>query len=163
VRFDQVRLAVFRALSYVEVFFRKRWLSQLCREIGLYFYTCRPTRFLSMCLGYNQRLMLCFCVYLRLQQLCDVVLISGNRRLPAHRLVLSAASHYLASVLLSCDVSSVAMPTEINIPEVDVSALEDVVNYIYTGESVRVAVQCVRGKGVMLPVQLAQVACFILP
>jgi len=38
-------------------------------------------------------------------------------------------------MLSSCDVSSVAMPTEIDIPqEVDVSALEDVVNYIYTGE-----------------------------
>jgi len=93
-----------------------------------------------------------------------VVLISGNRRLPAHRLVLSAASHYLASVLLSCDVSSVAMPTEINIPEVDdVSALEDVVNYIYTGESaVRVAVLCVKGTTGIKVSCFLQVACFIL-
>ena len=37
-------------------------------------------------------------------------------------------------MLLSCDVSSVAMPAEIDVTGVDVSALEDVVNYIYTGE-----------------------------
>jgi len=62
------------------------------------------------------------------------VLTSGKRRIPAHRLVLSAASDRLAAMLSLCDVSSVDVPTEINIPDVDVSALDDVINYIYTGE-----------------------------
>ena len=69
------------------------------------------------------------------------MLTSGKRRIPAHRLVLSAASDYLAAVLSSCDVSSVAVPTEISVPEVDASALDDVVNYIYTGEFVSVSIR----------------------
>lgn len=66
-----------------------------------------------------------------------MVLTSGKRRIPAHRLVLSAASDHLAAILSSCDVSGVAVPTEISVPEVDPSALDDVINYIYTGEFVR--------------------------
>jgi len=73
-------------------------------------------------------------------QLCDVVLTSGNRRIPTHKLVLSVASNHLAAMLSSCDVSGVAMPTEIDVPDVDATALEDVINYIYTGESASVAV-----------------------
>jgi len=61
------------------------------------------------------------------------VLTSGKRRIPAHRLVLCAASDQLAAILTSCDV----MQNEINIPDVDVSSLDDVINYIYTGESAR--------------------------
>jgi len=37
-------------------------------------------------------------------------------------------------MLSLCDVSSGDQPTEINVPDVDVSALDDVINYIYTGE-----------------------------
>ena len=62
------------------------------------------------------------------------MLISGKRRVPAHRLVLSAASDQLAAMMLSCDVGSVAMTTEISVPEMDESALDDVINYIYTGK-----------------------------
>jgi len=36
--------------------------------------------------------------------------------------------------MLSCDVGSVAMTTEISVPEMDESALDDVINYIYTGK-----------------------------
>ena len=75
--------------------------------------------------------------YLFLLQLCDVVLTSGKRRIQAHRLVLSAASDHLAATLLSCDVGGVALPAEISVPEVDASALDDVISYIYTGEFVR--------------------------
>jgi len=67
-------------------------------------------------------------------KLCDVVLTSGKRRIPAHKLVLSAASDYLAVLLSSCDVSGAALPTVINLPDIDMSALDDVINYIYTGE-----------------------------
>jgi len=67
-------------------------------------------------------------------QLCDVVLTSGHRRIPAHKLVLSAASDHLAAILASYDASSVAVPIEVNVPDVDSSALDDVINYIYTGE-----------------------------
>jgi len=81
---------------------------------------------LSTCLFFFTDLLVC--------QLCDVTLTSGKRRIPAHRLVLSAASDRLADMLSLCDVSSVDMPTEINISDVDVSALDDVINYIYTGE-----------------------------
>jgi len=62
------------------------------------------------------------------------VLTSGKLRIPAHKLVLSAASDYLAVLLSSCDVSGAALPTVINLPDIDMSALDDVINYIYTGE-----------------------------
>lgn len=64
-------------------------------------------------------------------QLCDVVLASGLHRIPAHRLVLCAASERLAAIL-SSDVID-APPSEIQIKDVEPEALQEVVNYIYTG------------------------------
>nr|BAE90000.1 unnamed protein product [Macaca fascicularis] len=39
--------------------------------------------------------------YLKQQQLCDVILIVGNRKIPAHRLVLSSVSDYFAAMFTS--------------------------------------------------------------
>uniref|UniRef100_A0A663FB43 Kelch like family member 1 n=1 Tax=Aquila chrysaetos chrysaetos TaxID=223781 RepID=A0A663FB43_AQUCH len=43
--------------------------------------------------------------YLKQQQLCDVILIAGNRKIPAHRLVLSSVSDYFAAMftMATCD------------------------------------------------------------
>uniref|UniRef100_A0A8D2QM57 BTB domain-containing protein n=1 Tax=Zosterops lateralis melanops TaxID=1220523 RepID=A0A8D2QM57_ZOSLA len=39
--------------------------------------------------------------YLKQQQLCDVILIAGDRKIPAHRLVLSSVSDYFAAMFTS--------------------------------------------------------------
>ena len=65
------------------------------------------------------------------RQLCDVVLVAEERRLPAHRLVLSAASDYFAAMFTS-DVREAGMG-EIQIKGVDSDALASLVQYVYTG------------------------------
>lgn len=70
--------------------------------------------------------------YVRKHSLCDVVLIAGQRRIPAHRLVLSAASDYFAAMFTS-DVREATME-EVKMKEVDPDALAAVVNFAYTGE-----------------------------
>lgn len=70
--------------------------------------------------------------YVRKHSLCDVVLVAGQRRIPAHRLVLSAASDYFAAMFTN-DVREASME-EVKIKEVDPDALAAVVNFAYTGE-----------------------------
>ncbi|ESO11571.1 hypothetical protein HELRODRAFT_96746 [Helobdella robusta] len=72
-------------------------------------------------------------MYLHRRQLCDVVLITtSGRRVPAHRLVLAAASDYFAAMftsdLLEADLE------EVVIKEVEPDALVACVRYIYTGQ-----------------------------
>ncbi|KAI1887646.1 hypothetical protein AGOR_G00192450 [Albula goreensis] len=69
--------------------------------------------------------------YLRHKQLCDVVLVAGERRIPAHRLVLSSVSDYFAAMFTS-DVRE-AKQEEVKMEGVDPDALWALVQYAYTG------------------------------
>ncbi|XP_006639441.1 kelch-like protein 1 isoform X1 [Lepisosteus oculatus] len=69
--------------------------------------------------------------YLKQQQLCDVILIAGDRKIPAHRLVLSAVSDYFAAMFTS-DVCE-AKQEEVKMEGIDPSALWDLVQFAYTG------------------------------
>jgi len=69
--------------------------------------------------------------YVGKRQLCDVVLLIGNKRIPAHRLVLSAASDYFAAMFTN-DVREATME-EIKMSDVDPDAMAAIVNYAYTG------------------------------
>uniref|UniRef100_A0A6Q2XCM6 BTB domain-containing protein n=1 Tax=Esox lucius TaxID=8010 RepID=A0A6Q2XCM6_ESOLU len=69
--------------------------------------------------------------YLRTKQLCDVTLVAGDRRIPAHRLVLSSVSDYFAAMFTS-DVLE-AKQEEVKMEGVDPDALWALVQYAYTG------------------------------
>ncbi|XP_076391790.1 kelch-like protein 5 isoform X2 [Megachile rotundata] len=69
--------------------------------------------------------------YLHKQQLTDVILIAGNRRFPAHRLVLSAGSEYFAAMFTSSLRESAQ--NEVELKEIDGDALWALVCYCYTG------------------------------
>ncbi|NXF31659.1 KLHL4 protein, partial [Nyctibius bracteatus] len=69
--------------------------------------------------------------YLQQKQLCDVLLIVGDQKIPAHRLVLSAASDYFAAMFTN-DVRE-AKQEEIKMEGVDPDALKALVRYAYTG------------------------------
>ncbi|XP_021553600.1 kelch-like protein 1 isoform X1 [Neomonachus schauinslandi] len=69
--------------------------------------------------------------YLKQQQLCDVILIVGNRKIPAHRLVLSSVSDYFAAMFTS-DVCE-AKQEEIKMEGIDPNALWELVQFAYTG------------------------------
>ncbi|XP_042289209.1 kelch-like protein 5 isoform X4 [Thunnus maccoyii] len=69
--------------------------------------------------------------YLRTRQLCDVTLVAGERRIPAHRLVLSSVSDYFAAMFTS-DVRE-AKQDEVKMEGVDPDALWVLVQYAYTG------------------------------
>ncbi|XP_053555328.1 kelch-like protein 4 [Bombina bombina] len=69
--------------------------------------------------------------YLQQKQLCDVLLIAGDHKIPAHRLVLSAVSDYFAAMFTN-DVRE-AKEEEIKMEGVDPGALKALVHYAYTG------------------------------
>ncbi|KAJ1199180.1 hypothetical protein NDU88_003018 [Pleurodeles waltl] len=69
--------------------------------------------------------------YLQQKQLCDVLLIAGDHKIPAHRLVLSAVSDYFAAMFTN-DVRE-AKQEEIKMEGVDPDALKSLVHYAYTG------------------------------
>ncbi|XP_074962758.1 kelch-like protein 4 isoform X1 [Phalacrocorax aristotelis] len=69
--------------------------------------------------------------YLQQKQLCDVLLIVGDQKIPAHRLVLSAVSDYFAAMFTN-DVLE-AKQEEIKMEGVDPDALKALVHYAYTG------------------------------
>ncbi|XP_078258388.1 kelch-like protein 1 [Rhinoraja longicauda] len=70
-------------------------------------------------------------LYLKQRQLCDVILVAGNRKIRAHRLVLSAVSDYFAAMFTS-DVCE-AKQEEIKMEGIDPGALWDLVQFAYTG------------------------------
>ncbi|XP_013399675.1 kelch-like protein 5 isoform X2 [Lingula anatina] len=70
-------------------------------------------------------------VYAQKRLLCDVVLLVGERTIPAHRLILSAASDYFAAMFTN-DVRE-ATQEEIRMKDVDSDALAALVQYMYTG------------------------------
>ncbi|NXJ64256.1 KLHL4 protein, partial [Rostratula benghalensis] len=69
--------------------------------------------------------------YLQQKQLCDVLLIVGDQKIPAHRLVLSAVSDYFAAMFTN-DVRE-AKQEEIKMEGVDPDALKALVRFAYTG------------------------------
>ncbi|XP_071127888.1 kelch-like protein 5 isoform X2 [Mytilus edulis] len=89
-----------------------------------------PDHFLSM--NHAERMMKKIEGYAGKRQLCDVVIIAGNKRIPAHRLVLSAASDYFAAMFTN-DVREAKME-EIVMKDVDPESLAAIVNYSYTGK-----------------------------
>ncbi|XP_065366353.1 kelch-like protein 5 [Calliphora vicina] len=72
-------------------------------------------------------------LYLENQQLCDVVLIAGidGRRVPAHRLVLSASSAYFSAMFTGSLRET--KEEEVTLGEVHGDALQILVQYCYTG------------------------------
>ncbi|XP_071482630.1 kelch-like protein 5 [Diadema antillarum] len=72
--------------------------------------------------------------YLHRRQLTDVVLIVGDVRIPAHRLVLSSVSDYFAAMFTNNLRES--HETEIQLWGMDPAALKACIQYIYTGEVV---------------------------
>ena len=83
-------------------------------------------------LNHAERLMHKMAAYHDRRQLCDVILIAGQKRLPAHRLVLSAASDYF-SAMFTHDLQE-ATQEEIRMKDVDPEALASLLQYMYTGE-----------------------------
>ncbi|XP_076818772.1 kelch-like protein 5 [Clavelina lepadiformis] len=69
--------------------------------------------------------------HLQNQQLCDVVIIAGPKRIPAHRLVLSSVSDYFKA-MFNNDVRE-SHEEEVTISDVDADALEKIISYMYTG------------------------------
>ncbi|XP_063227513.1 kelch-like protein 5 [Bacillus rossius redtenbacheri] len=84
----------------------------------------RSSRHAEMSLGRME-------AYLTKNQLTDVTLVAGSRRIPAHRLVLSAASGYFAAMFTS-DLRE-ASQSEVMLRDVDGDALWTLVHYCYTG------------------------------
>ncbi|XP_059141234.1 kelch-like protein 5 isoform X1 [Physella acuta] len=81
--------------------------------------------------NHAERMMKKLEMYAGKRQLCDVVLVAEDRRIPAHRLVLSAASDYFAAMFTN-NVREATME-EIQIKDVDAEALALLVQYAYTG------------------------------
>ncbi|EEB15831.1 conserved hypothetical protein [Pediculus humanus corporis] len=65
-------------------------------------------------------------------QLCDVVLRTGENLLPAHKVVLSSASPYFHA-MFNDDLAE-KLKTEITIQDIDASALKILVDFSYTGQ-----------------------------
>ncbi|XP_067639390.1 kelch-like protein 5 [Eurosta solidaginis] len=72
-------------------------------------------------------------MYLDSHQLCDVVLIAGidGRRIPAHRIVLSASSAYFAAMFTGSLRET--KEQEVTLGEVHGDALQILIQYCYTG------------------------------
>ena len=82
-------------------------------------------------MNHAERMMKKMEAYVNKRSLCDVILVAGQRRLPAHRLVLSAASDYFAAMFTN-DVREASME-EIKMKDVDPDALTSIVSFAYTG------------------------------
>ena len=82
--------------------------------------------------NHSERIMRKMELYHNKQELCDVVLIAGQRRIPAHRIVLSAASDYFAAMFTS-DCRE-ANEKEVLLQNIDSEALNELIQYMYTGE-----------------------------
>ncbi|GBP42338.1 Kelch-like protein 5 [Eumeta japonica] len=69
--------------------------------------------------------------YYHAQKLCDVVLIAGGNRVPAHKVVLASCSEYFAAMFTGS--LREAELGEVTLERVDAHALQALVNYCYTG------------------------------
>ena len=66
---------------------------------------------------------------------CDVVLVVENRRLPAHKVVLAASSPFFkASFTSDLTEEKASKELEVNLPEFDPDSIEELLNFLYTGE-----------------------------
>ncbi|KAI9563037.1 hypothetical protein GHT06_010494 [Daphnia sinensis] len=92
-------------------------------------------------------------------KLKDVILIAGERRLEAHRIVLSAASDYFAAMFTN-DFGE-ANQNEIELQGVDPDALETLVCYCYTGavELEEDTVECLMATACLLQLPEVVEAC----
>ncbi|CAF4955370.1 unnamed protein product, partial [Rotaria sp. Silwood1] len=68
------------------------------------------------------------------KELCDVILIVGQNKIPAHRAVLSACSPYFKAMFTGELAES--RQTEIVIRDIDVYAMELLIEYCYTSRIV---------------------------
>ncbi|KAK2163179.1 hypothetical protein LSH36_84g06012 [Paralvinella palmiformis] len=80
--------------------------------------------------NHSERIMRKMELYHNKQELCDVVLVAGQRRIPAHRIVLSAASDYFAAMFTS-DCRE-ANEKEVIMQNIDSEALTELIQYMYT-------------------------------
>ncbi|XP_026748878.1 kelch-like protein 5 [Galleria mellonella] len=69
--------------------------------------------------------------YFQAQKLCDVALIAGGCRIPAHKVMLASCSEYFAAMFTGS--LREAQLTEITLERVDSQALQALVRYCYTG------------------------------
>ncbi|KAL1502542.1 hypothetical protein ABEB36_007670 [Hypothenemus hampei] len=85
------------------------------------------------CVGHAEHSLFCMKKYLQIGKLCDVVLIAGQngQRVSAHKLVLSAASEYFATMFTGSLSNN--DQREITLVDIDGDVLQAVVNYCYTG------------------------------
>ena len=65
-------------------------------------------------------------------ELCDVILLVGNEKLPAHRCVLSASSHYFRSMFAQGSFAE-SSSTEVQLFSIDSGALKSILDMIYLG------------------------------
>lgn len=82
--------------------------------------------------NHSERIMRKMELYHNKQELCDVVLVAGQRRIPAHRVVLSAASDYFAAMFTS-DCRE-ANEKEVVLQNIEAEALAELIQYMYTGK-----------------------------
>ena len=69
------------------------------------------------------------------QVFCDVVLVVENRRLSAHKVVLAASSPvFKASFTSDLTSEKASDKLEVNLPEFDPDSIEELLNFVYTGE-----------------------------
>ncbi|CAG9787729.1 unnamed protein product [Diatraea saccharalis] len=69
--------------------------------------------------------------YFQSQKLCDVTLIAGGCRIPAHKVMLASCSEYFAAMFTGSLKES--QLTEITLERVDSQALQALIRYCYTG------------------------------
>lgn len=69
------------------------------------------------------------------QAFCDVVLLVEGRRLSAHKVVLAASSPvFKASFTTELTREKAGDELEVNLPEFDPESIEELLNFVYTGE-----------------------------
>ena len=68
------------------------------------------------------------------EHLCNVNIIGCSKELRAHRCVLMAASDYLSAVLARINFDNKNFSVDVSSANVDVHAVESVINYLYSGE-----------------------------
>lgn len=71
-------------------------------------------------------------IFIVIVKLCDVTLVAGQVRIPAHRLVLCAASDYFAAMFNS-GLSETNLG-EVVLKDVDPDALAVLIRYVYSGD-----------------------------